>query len=85
MRTRRDALLLGLTVAAVSLALAGSALASAQPPGAGYVWAQPGTSLVGITIAEAGPSSAASMLPVAGYVWAQPGTSPAGTTTQALP
>ena len=81
MRTRR-ALLLTLATAASSVIVASGAWASAQPlPGAGYVWAQPRTSLVGVTITQPVTSGAPSMLPSGGYVWAQPGASLAGVTT----
>jgi hypothetical protein len=76
MRTRGAMLLI--LAAAASSAVA----ASAQPlPGAGYVWAQPGTSLVGVTTVQPVTSVARSMLPARGYVWAQLGTSPDGVTT----
>ena len=76
MRTR-GALLLVLAAAASS-----AVGASAQPlPGAGYVWAQPGTSLVGVTTVQPVASVGRSMLPAGHYVWAQPGTTMAGATT----
>lgn len=81
MRTRR-ALLLTLATAASSMIVASGAWASAEPvPGAGYVWAQPGTSLVGVTVTYPVASVAPSMLPSGGYVWAQPGASLVGVTT----
>ncbi|HEU5009516.1 MAG TPA: hypothetical protein VFT33_02335 [Gaiellaceae bacterium] len=50
-------------------------------PGAGYMWAQPGTSSVGVTCTIPVALHAASMLPCGGYVWTQPGTSSIDATT----
>ena len=81
MRTRR-ALLLTFAAAASSAIVASGAWASAQPlPGAGYVWAQPGTSVSGVTSTLPVISVGLSMLPSGGYVWAQPGASLVGVTT----
>ena len=77
-------MILGLAVpAAVVFGLAfGSAPVAtvSSPPGAGYVWVQPGTALVSHPGAQPpawvsiGPVTA--FHPVSAYRWAQPGTAP---------
>jgi hypothetical protein len=80
--------LIALAGVVVGLALAAAPAVAVQPPGAGYVWAQPGCVHVANPCTEPpawvpiGP--AAAYRPVAVYHWAQPGTAPV-TTADAQP